>query len=148
MRVTDPDIEFQDPASPARPSGSGLSYHKSRNRRRADVVVRPISVGAPGARKATSASVPHNVCAERSLPELLRLSVVNVTMPARRLPKWCRCRRCHTSAWPAAAVVRRPQIRDVVSWSLQAELHSRRQTPLLNRRHMARTRESALRVAA
>jgi hypothetical protein len=46
MRVTDPDIEFQNPASPARPSGSGLSYHKSRNRRRADVVVRPISVGA------------------------------------------------------------------------------------------------------
>ena len=27
-------------------------------------------------------NVPHNVCAERSLPELLRLSVVNVTMPA------------------------------------------------------------------
>ena len=93
-------------------------------------------------------NAPHNVCAERSLPELLRLRVVNVTMPARRLPKWCRCRRCHISAWPAAAVVRRPQIRDVVSWSLQAELHSRRQTPLLNRRHMARTRESALRVAA
>ena len=144
MRVTDPDIEFQNPASPARPSGSGLSYHKSRNRRRADVVVRPISVGARCSESHSRFSA-HNVCAERSLPELLRLSVVNVTMPARRLPKWCRC---HISAWPAAAVVRRPQIRDVVSWSLQAELHSRRQTPLLNRRHMARTRESALRVAA
>ena len=91
-------------------------------------------------------NVPRNVCAERSLPELLRLSVVNVTMPARRLPKWSLS--YFGVAWPAAAVVRRPQIRDVVSWSLQAELHSRRQTPLLNRRHMARTRESALRVAA
>ena len=27
-------------------------------------------------------NAPHNVCAERSLPELLRLRVVNVTMPA------------------------------------------------------------------
>ncbi len=26
-------------------------------------------------------NAPHNVCAERSLPELLRLRVVNVTMP-------------------------------------------------------------------
>ena len=32
-------------------------------------------------------NAPHNVCAERSLPELLRLRVVNVTMPASFLPE-------------------------------------------------------------